>query len=76
MAYLSALTVCDKLSSASSITFISMGTGIYKWPPEHAAITALAKSRFDKTLMCFTSDKLFPIYERELMDRKDAINLH
>ena len=79
IAYLSALAVCEKLSSARSIAFVSMGTGVYKRPPEHTAkiaITALAKSRFDKTLMCLTSDNLLPMYKRELMDHKGAINFN
>ena len=77
MAYLSALTVCDKLSSVSSIAFVSMGTGIYKWPPEHAAkiaVAELAKSGFDKTFMCITSESLLRIYEIALVKSQDAIN--
>ena len=76
-AYSSALLVCDELTCAGSIVFISMGTGIYKWPPALAAkiaVTELVKSRFDKTLMRFTSENLSPIYEGELAKHQHTIN--
>ena len=55
MAYRSALSFKDKAPDASSIAFVSLGTGVYRWPLEVAAkiaVTELRKSEFDKTLMC------------------------
>ena len=54
-AYSNALSVCNELFSASSIAFVAMGTGVYKWPTDLAASIAveeLLKSSFDETLMC------------------------
>ncbi len=60
MAYRSALSLKDKASDASSIAFVSLGTGVYGWPLDIAskiAVTELSKSKFETTMMC-VSDKL------------------
>lgn len=44
---------------AKSITFVSMGTGVYKWPMALAAdiaVKALLTSTFDQTLMCVMTE--------------------
>ena len=54
-AYANALAFYDQVPEAKSIAFVSMGTGIYKWPLELAAeiaVKELLKSRFEKTYMC------------------------
>lgn len=54
-AYANALAFYNQVSEAKSIAFVSMGTGIYKWPLELAAeiaVKELLKSRFEKTYMC------------------------
>ena len=59
MAYRSALSLKDKAPDASSIAFVSLGTGVYRWPLEVAAkiaVTELRKSEFDKTLMCVADE--------------------
>jgi O-acetyl-ADP-ribose deacetylase len=55
MAYMSALSFKGKAPDASSIAFVSLGTGVYRWPLEVAAkiaVTELSKSKFETTLMC------------------------
>jgi O-acetyl-ADP-ribose deacetylase len=55
MAYRSALSLKDKAPDASSIAFVSLGTGVYRWPLEVAAkiaVTELSKSKFETTMMC------------------------
>lgn len=64
-AYSNALLVCDEISNVSSIAFVAMGTGIYKWPANLAASIAvkeLTKSRFDETIVCFTDEGLMRAY--------------
>ena len=42
-----------------SISFVSMGTGVYRWPLELAAeiaIEELAKSKFETTAMCVVDE--------------------
>ena len=59
MAYRSALSFKYKAPDASSIAFVSLGTGVYRWPLEVAAkiaVTELRKSEFDKTLMCVADE--------------------
>ena len=59
MAYRSALSLKDKAPDASSIAFVSLGTGVYRWPLEAAAkiaVAELSKSEFDKTLMCVADE--------------------
>ena len=65
-AYSNALLVCDEISNVSSIAFVAMGTGIYKWPANLAASIAvkeLSASRFDETFVCFTDDGLMSVYD-------------
>jgi O-acetyl-ADP-ribose deacetylase len=55
MAYKSALSLKDKAPDASSIAFVSLGTGVYRWPLEIAskiAVTELSKSEFESTMIC------------------------
>ena len=59
MAYRSALSFKSKTPDAYSIAFVSLGTGVYRWPLEVAAkiaVTELRKSEFDKTLMCVADE--------------------
>jgi O-acetyl-ADP-ribose deacetylase (regulator of RNase III) len=59
LAYRSALSLKDKALDASSIAFVSLGTGVYRWPLEAAAKVAMAelsKSEFDKTMMCVADE--------------------
>ena len=54
-AYANALKFISQVPEAKSIAFVSMGTGIYKWPLELAAeiaVKELLKSRFERTYMC------------------------
>lgn len=54
-AYKTALDSFDQLEDVNSIAFVSMGTGIYRWPIELAAniaIKELKKSRYEKMIMC------------------------
>ena len=69
MTYRSALTLKDKVSNASSIAFVSLGTGVYRWPLEVAAkiaVTELAKSKFESTMMCVADEKIENIYKNEI----------
>jgi len=66
MAYRSALSIKGRASDASSIAFVSLGTGVYRWPLEVAAKIAVAelnKSEFDKTLMCVADEITRGIYQ-------------
>ena len=59
MAYKSALSLKDKAPDASSIAFVSLGTGIYRWPLKIAskiAVTEFSKSEFDSTMMCVADE--------------------
>ena len=59
LAYRSALSFKDKAPDASSIAFVSLGTGVYRWPLEVAAKIAVAeldKSKFDKTMLCVADE--------------------
>jgi len=69
-AYFNALFVCGEVSSVSSIAFVAMGTGIYKWPANLAAsiaIEELSKSRFDETFVCFTDEGLMSVFETSVI---------
>ena len=60
LAYRSALSLKDNAPDTSSIAFVSLGTGVYRWPLHIAAkiaVAELSKSEFDKTMMCST-DKM------------------
>ena len=59
MAYRSALSFKDKAPEASSIAFVSLGTGVYGWPLEIAtkiAVAELSKSEFESTTMCVSDE--------------------
>jgi len=59
MAYRSALSLKIQAPDASSIAFVSLGTGIYRWPLEVAAkiaIAELSKSEFESTMMCVADE--------------------
>ena len=54
---------------AKSIAFVSMGTGVYKWPIELAAdiaIKALLTSTFDQILMCVMDESTRMVYQKAL----------
>ena len=66
MAYRSALSQKDKAPDASSIAFVSLGTGVYRWPLEVAAkiaVTELSKSKFEMTLMCVADNQTKEAYD-------------
>ena len=59
LAYRSALSFKHDVPDASSIAFLSLGTGIYRWPLEVAAkiaVTELSKSEFESTMMCVADE--------------------
>jgi O-acetyl-ADP-ribose deacetylase len=67
MAYRSALSLKDKAPDALSIAFISLGTGVYRWPLEVAAkiaVTELCKSKFETTMMCVENGQTKEAYKR------------
>ena len=71
MAYRSALSFKDKAPDASSIAFVSLGTGVYRWPLEIAAkiaVAELSKSEFDKTLMCVPDIQTKAAYDKACRD--------
>ena len=54
---------------AKSIAFVSMGTGVYKWPIALAAdiaVKALLTSTFEQTSMCVVEEKTRLIYQAAL----------
>lgn len=66
-AYRSALSFYDELPNVRSISFVSMGTGVYRWPLELAAeisIKELALSKFEVTTMCVIDEATRTIYQR------------
>jgi len=66
-AYNSALAFYNQVPDVKSIGFVSMGTGIYKWPLELAAeiaIDELTKSKFEETTMCVIDEAARTIYQR------------
>jgi len=67
MAYRSALSFKRQAPDASSIAFVSLGTGVYRWPLEVAAknaVTELRMSAFDKTLMCVADSHAKAAYDQ------------
>jgi len=71
MAYRSALSVKDKAPGASSIAFVSLGTGVYRWPLKVAAkiaVTELRKSKFETTLMCVADEITRKGYTEVIVD--------
>ena len=68
-AYQNALSVCDKLTDVRSIAFVSMGTGVYKWPIELAckiAVSELMKSQIQNTFVCIQDQRLLIEYQLEI----------
>jgi len=68
-AYASALALHSEAPDAKSIAFVSMGTGVYKWPMALAADTAvkaLLTSTFEQTLMCVVDEKTRLVYQAAL----------
>jgi O-acetyl-ADP-ribose deacetylase (regulator of RNase III) len=68
-AYASALALPSEVPDAKSIAFVSMGTGVYKWPMELAAdiaVKALLTSTFEETLMCVVDEKTRLMYQAAL----------
>ncbi len=66
-AYRSALNFYDEVPNERSISFVSMGTGVYRWPLEVAAeiaIKELALSKFEVTTMCVIDEATRTIYQR------------
>jgi O-acetyl-ADP-ribose deacetylase len=68
-AYASVLALQSEAPDAKSITFVSMGTGVYKGPMALAAdiaVKALLTSTFEETLMCVIDEKTRLIYQAAL----------
>ena len=68
-AYASALALHSEAPDAKSIAFVSMGTGVYKWPMALAAdiaVKALLTSTFEQTSMCVMDEKTRLIYQAAL----------
>ena len=68
-AYSSALALHSQVPEAKSVAFVSMGTGVYKWPIALAAdiaVKALLTSTFDETLMCVLDERTRLIYQAAL----------
>ena len=66
-AYRSALDFYNQVVGVESIAFVSMGTGIYKWPLGHAAelaVKELAKSKFKETTMYVVDHMTRSVYQR------------
>ena len=65
-AYCSALSFYDQLDDVESIAFVSMGTGIYKWPLDldaEIAVSELVKSKFNETTMYVIDDATRSMYQ-------------
>jgi O-acetyl-ADP-ribose deacetylase (regulator of RNase III) len=68
-AYASALALHSEAPDAKSIAFVSMGTGVYKWPMALAAdiaVKALLTSTFEQTLMCVMDEATRVVYQGTL----------
>jgi O-acetyl-ADP-ribose deacetylase len=66
-AYRSALNFYDEVLNVRSISFVSMGTGVYRWPLELAAeiaIKELALSKFEVTTICVIDEATRTVYQR------------
>ena len=75
-AYRSALNFYDEVPNERSISFVSMGTGVYRWPLELAAeiaIKELAQSKFEETTMCVIDELARTTYKRI---RSNKVNGH
>ena len=65
-AYKSALDLKKEMPEATRIAFVSMGTGVYRWPLELAAdiaVRALAQSGFETTSLYVTDDITRKVYQ-------------
>ena len=59
----------SEVPDAKSIAFVSMGTGVYKWPMGLAAdiaVKALLTSTFEETLMCVIDEATRVVYQGAL----------
>ena len=68
-AYASALSLHSQAPDAKSIAFVSMGTGVYKWPMALAAdiaVKALLTSTFEQTSMCVMDEATRVVYQGAL----------
>ena len=68
-AYANTLKFYKQIPEARSIAFVSMGTGIYKWPLALAAeiaVKELLKSRFERTYMCVIDEATRLVYQSAL----------
>ncbi|MGB2172627.1 MAG: macro domain-containing protein [Porticoccaceae bacterium] len=68
-AYASALALHSEAPDAKSIAFVSMGTGVYKWPMALAAdiaVKALLTSTFEQTSMCVMDEATRVVYQGAL----------
>ena len=68
-AYASALALHSQAPGTKSIAFVSMGTGVYKWPMALAAdiaVKALLTSTFEQTLMCVMDEATRVVYQGAL----------
>ena len=65
-AYSCTLAFYNQISDAQSIAFVSMGTGVYKWPLALAADIAtreLLKSEFEETFLCVMDEETRDAYQ-------------
>jgi O-acetyl-ADP-ribose deacetylase len=68
-AYKSALDLRKEALGAHHIAFVSMGTGVYKWPLELAAeiaVNALEKSEFEFTSLYVVNEVTQGVYQQAL----------
>ena len=68
-AYASALALHSQAPDAKNIAFVSMGTGVYKWPMALAAdiaVKALLTSSFEQTLICVMDEATQVVYQKAL----------
>ena len=66
-AYKSALDFKEETMGANHIAFVSMGTGIYKWPLElaaHIAVNSLAQSGFETTSLYVVDEVTRATYQQ------------
>jgi len=66
-AYKSALDIKREVPDATRIAFVSMGTGVYKWPLELAAdiaINALVQSGFETTSLYVVDEVTRGVYQQ------------
>lgn len=59
----------SQVPDAKSIAFVSMGTGVYKWPMALAAdiaVNALLTSTFEETFMCVMDEATRVVYQAAL----------